>query len=236
MGLILIIETATPVCSVALCRDGQIIASRLSLAFNDHSAVLAGYIKDIFSELSFELSALDAIAVSKGPGSYTGLRIGVSTAKGLCYAMDKPLISLDTLEGMAAGMRESFKSTYPGKENTLFCPMIDARRMEVYCAVFDFFGRTVLPTAALIINSQSFQDLMEEKEIVFFGNGAEKTTLLLNSNKNALIINDFTPSAENFALLAEHKFKAKEFEDVAYFEPYYLKDFVAGKPVVKGLQ
>lgn len=236
MALILILETATPVCSVALCHDGKVLSSRDSSEHNDHAAVLAVFIREIFEETGFLLKDIDAVAVSKGPGSYTGLRIGVSTAKGLCYSLDKPLIAMNTLLGMAYGMIHYVVRERYLDKRTFFCPMLDARRMEVYCSVFDDRLTVVEDTTALVVEENSFSGLLEKNEIIFFGDGALKTEVLLGKHRNSTIIKSFNPSAAYFNVIAEQAFQFKEFEDIACFEPYYLKDFIAGAPKVKGLK
>ncbi len=237
MALILNIETATPVCSVALCSDRKIIAKKESQKHNSHSSLLTVFIEEIFNEINFDLNLLDAIAVSKGPGSYTGLRIGVSTSKGLCYALDKPLIAINTLMAMANGMVNMLKRSKSPlfQKSTLLCPMIDARRMEVYSAIFDIKGNEIRGTIAEIIDENSYNDFLINKHIIFFGDGAAKCKKVLLGNDNVKFIDDFCPSAEFMADISDKEFKNNKFEDVAYFEPFYLKDFIAGKPKVKGL-
>lgn len=237
MTLILNIETATPVCSVALCSDGKIITKKESHRHNSHSSLLTVFIEEIFKEVGFELKSLSAIAVSKGPGSYTGLRIGVSTSKGLCYALEKPLISINTLKAMANGMTKFLKLSKSPlfQQNTLLCPMIDARRMEVYSAIFDLNVNKIRETKAEIINENSYNDILIDKQIIFFGNGAAKCKEVLSNNRNTKFIDNFFPSAEFMAEISAEKFKNNNFENIAYFEPFYLKDFIAGKPKVKGL-
>lgn len=172
-----------------------------------------------------KMDDLAAVAVSMGPGSYTGLRIGVSTAKGLCYALDIPLIAINTLEAMANG----FKASHPG-DSAFFCPMIDARRMEVYTAVYNHQLEEILPVAARIIDAESFAGLLENQEIIFFGDGAMKCSDVLAGNPNARFSPDFLNSAKDFTILAYKKFSEAKFEDVAYFEPFYLKDFLVTQP------
>ncbi len=248
MSLILALETATPVCSVALARDGEILSIRESTAHNAHSSVLTVFIEELFHEVSLHYSDLDAISVSKGPGSYTGLRIGVSAAKGLCYALDKPLIAIPTLKAMAVGMinypspdpsptREGSNCQLPAANyQLLFCPMIDARRMEVYCTVYDKNLNEVLPTAAVIVDEHSFEQLLVNHMILFAGTGSEKCKDVLSYQSNALFLDDFQASAKFMIALAEKRFNEKQFESLAYFEPFYLKDFIAAKPKVKGLR
>jgi tRNA threonylcarbamoyladenosine biosynthesis protein TsaB len=222
MALILSIETATTVCSVALHMDGELLASKEIRQVNSHAAHITLFIEEITAG---KLQELDAIAVSKGPGSYTGLRIGVSTVKGLCYALNKPMIAINTLEAMAHGMAGELK---PGA-GTLLCPMIDARRMEVYNTVFDNELNKVIDTAATIVDETSFASLLPHHKIIFAGDGAAKCREVI-SPPNAVFMDDFFPSALFMGKLAEQAFVKKKFEDVAYFEPFYLKDFVGTTP------
>jgi len=222
--MILQIETATTVCSVALARDGKVVAFKQVDQRNAHAEVITVFIDELLSASGFNYADIDAIAVSCGPGSYTGLRIGVSTAKGLCFALDKPLIAIETLESMALGVIAEGIET-----DILLCPMIDARRMEVYTAIFNSKGKNIKPTAAEIIDENSFADILQDNKILFFGDGAEKCREILSHNPNAQFLTGFINSATHLTKKAEEKFMAKDFEDVAYFEPYYLKDFIAGK-------
>ncbi len=236
MPLILHIDTATPVCSVALTRDGRVAATRESREKNAHSRVITIFIDEVLKEASLKAADLDAIAVSMGPGSYTGLRIGVSTAKGLCYALDKPLIAVNTLQAMARGMVEMTASVVQQPaDNFLFCPMIDARRMEVYAALFDRQNRVARETRAEVIDEQSFENELKTHRIIIAGDGAEKCKAVLGEKTNIIFLDTFVPSARYMTAIAEDKFAKKEFEDVAYFEPFYLKNFIAGMPKVKGL-
>ena len=221
MALILLIETATKSCSVALALNGKVIACKQEVNENySHAEKLNTFIIALFQGRNISLQDLDAITVSKGPGSYTGLRIGVSTAKGLCYALDKPLISISTLRAMAYGIAQ--------KESAdLYCPMIDARRMEVYNAFYDDKNNEIRAVNADIINADSYQKELES-EVLFFGDGAEKCKQIIQ-HSNAKFIDSIYPSSKDMIALAMQKFDKKEFEDIAYFEPYYLKDFVAGK-------
>lgn len=231
MGLILQIETATTSCSVALAAGGKVLAFKQVNERNKHAEVITLFTEELITGNGYSYRDLDAIAVSCGPGSYTGLRIGVSTAKGLCFALDKPLIAIETLEAMAYGIINN----YPGiviSEGTLLCPMIDARRMEVYCAVFNAYGEKLKATAADIIDENSFSELLRGHQILFFGDGADKCERVLGSNPNALFISSFENSATYLTQKAAEKFRNNDFEDVAYFEPYYLKDFIAGKKVL----
>jgi tRNA threonylcarbamoyladenosine biosynthesis protein TsaB len=212
--------------------------------------VLASYIRDVAIEAGLELSAIDAISVSKGPGSYTGLRIGVATAKGLCYALDKPLIAVETLRAAGCGMRDTgygMRDARYGKRpeargpkpevlSQLFCPMLDARRMEVYYAIYDTDCNEIKETCAEIIDERSFSDLLKDHVILFAGDGAGKCRDVLKHQPNAMFFDDFALSSRYMIRFAEEKFAGKAFEDLAYFEPFYLKDFIAGKPRVKGLR
>ena len=222
MGIyILNIETSTKACSVALHNNGELIVCKEDIAANfSHSEKLLKFISELFSDAKLSLSDLDAIAVSMGPGSYTGLRIGVSTAKGLCYGLDIPLISISTLKAMSFGMALEIKAD-------LYCPMIDARRMEVYSAFFDINNTEVRKIQADIIDENSYKKELEKK-VVFFGDGSEKLIEKIK-DKNAIFVSDIHPSAKNMGLLSYQKFTKSLFEDLAYFEPFYLKDFVAGR-------
>ena len=230
--MILQIETATTVCSVALAHDGQVIGFKQVDQRNIHAEVITVFIDELISAAGIKYADLDAIAVSCGPGSYTGLRIGISTAKGLCFSLDKPLIAIETLESMAQGVLDNptVLSTLNLQPSTLLlCPMIDARRMEVYTAIFNTKGENIKPTAAEIIDENSFAELLKNNKILFFGDGADKCQTTLGNNPNAIFLPGFTNSATHLTKKAFEKFKQKDFEDVAYFEPYYLKDFIAGK-------
>ena len=227
MSLILQIETATAACSVALARDGELVAFKLVNERNKHAEVITRFAEELIVGAGLSYHDLDAIAVSSGPGSYTGLRIGVSTAKGLCFALDKPLIGVETLESMAYGVINH--DGYAVDQNMFLCPMIDARRMEVYTAIFTADGDKIKSTAAEIIDENSFAELLQDNKMLFFGDGAEKCRETLDKNPNAVFLAGFVNSAADITQRAYEKFMRNEFEDVAYFEPYYLKDFIAGK-------
>ncbi|MFC4210309.1 tRNA (adenosine(37)-N6)-threonylcarbamoyltransferase complex dimerization subunit type 1 TsaB [Pedobacter lithocola] len=227
MAIILQLETATAVCSVALSVNGKTVFTKEENGQNLHASNLTLFIEEVLKTSGYVFKDLDAIAISKGPGSYTGLRIGVSTAKGLCYALDKPLIAIETLTMMAAG----FLNQHPDYKG-LVCPMIDARRMEVYTAVFDSELQIVEPTTAKIIDDLSFANLLAEQKITFIGDGAAKCAEVL-TNPNAAFNYENYNSASNLSTLAEDAFKISAFEDVAYFEPFYLKDFVLTQPKKK---
>lgn len=234
MALILGIETATSICSVTLVRDGKLLAIRESTGARDHSASLTTYISELFAEAGLMYKHLDAIAVSMGPGSYTGLRIGVSSAKGLCYALDKPFIAIDTLKSLAWQSLQNCKLLGKNTDNVLLVPMLDARRMEVYTAIFDQNLQVIEPVNAHIVTENSFETF-NGKEIICFGDGASKCKSLLELKDNYTFIDNIDLSALAICMLAETEFKNNNFADVAYCEPFYLKDFIAGKPRVKGL-
>jgi len=225
--MILQIETATASCSVALAKNGTVVGLRQVKGRNLHAEVITRFVEEIITGAGFSYNNLDAIAVSCGPGSYTGLRIGISTAKGLCFALDKPLIAVETLAAMAGGV--AGLDEYSNQTDLLLCPMIDARRMEVYTAIFKINGENVKPTAAEIVDENSFADILQNNKVLFFGDGAEKCFNVLKTHPNALYLPDFLNSATHLTKKAAEKFNNGDFEDVAYFEPYYLKDFIAGK-------
>ena len=225
--MILQIETATASCSVALAKDGNVLSFKQVNERNIHAEIITIFINELVVSAGIRYNDLDAIAVSCGPGSYTGLRIGVSTAKGLCFALDKPLIAIETLEAMAYGMIST--EEYLLNSDTLLCPMIDARRMEVFTAVFSADGERIRETSAEIINENSFSEMLENKKMLFFGDGAEKCRSVLNKHPNASFFSGFINSAVYLTHKAVEKFRNKEFENISYFEPYYLKDFIAGK-------
>ncbi|MGN6178806.1 MAG: tRNA (adenosine(37)-N6)-threonylcarbamoyltransferase complex dimerization subunit type 1 TsaB [Mucilaginibacter sp.] len=229
MSYILQIETATTVCSVALSKNGKTLAVKEINERNIHAEVITVFIDELLKETGVSYSEVDAIAVSSGPGSYTGLRIGVSTAKGLCFALDKPLIAVETLEAMADGLINGMQLA---DKDILLCPMIDARRMEVYTAIFNANGKRIRPTTAEIIDANSFGDLLSDHTIIFFGDGAPKCQAVLGDNTNAQFVADFRNSAAYLSQKAYAKLLANNLEDVAYFEPFYLKDFIAGKKSV----
>ncbi|REG88934.1 tRNA (adenosine(37)-N6)-threonylcarbamoyltransferase complex dimerization subunit type 1 TsaB [Winogradskyella sediminis] len=220
MALVLNIETATTNCSVSLSKDGEtlVLKEDNSLGYS-HAETLHLFIDEVFKIAKLKPIEVDAVAVSKGPGSYTGLRIGVSSAKGLCFALNKPLIAVSTLESLA--QQVGFKDGY-------VIPMLDARRMEVYSAVYNLNFELVREIQAEILTEESYSELLKESKVYFIGNGVEKTKGLIQ-HPNAVFIEGKLPSADNMARLAEYKYKKSDTEDVAYFEPYYLKDFVALK-------
>lgn len=224
MSCILHIETSTNVCSVALSQDGEVLCEEVDLEGPNHAQVLAGYVAECVSFADSHAIPIDAVAVSKGPGSYTGLRIGVSEAKGVAYGRDARLLSVPTLKLLT--VPTLLHAELP--DDALLCPMIDARRMEVYCAVYDRALREVQPTQALIVDETSFAELLDQHPIYFMGNGADKCTDVIR-HPNAHFIADARPLARHMVPLAERAMAREEFEDVAYFEPFYLKNFVATK-------
>ena len=234
--MILAFDTASNVCSVVLSDKGNLISLRETSVKNDHAARLSQFIHEVISSAGISFSSLDAIAVSAGPGSYTGLRIGVATAKGLCFAINKPLIAIPTLKAMAMGMTISIPSSL-GQEAPVFwyCPMLDARRMEVYCGIYDARGNEIRTVMAEIMDPSSFQEEMKDHRIVFGGDGAKKCKPFLGQNKNSIFLDNFTISAKYLIPWAEKKLDQGDFENLGCFEPFYLKEFVAGRPRVKGL-
>lgn len=222
--LILLIETGTSTCSVALSENGNVISLKEQNEANIHASQITLFIQDVMKEADKNYSDLDAVAVSMGPGSYTGLRIGISTAKGLCYALDIPLIAIDTIEAMASGLIKS--QDLP--QNALLVPMLDARRMEVYTGIYRSDLNLVEKVSAKIIDENSFKDF-DSCELYFFGNGSDKFKALFENQKNIHFV-DFSTSATHLNDLANKKFIANQFEDVAYFEPFYLKDFLVTTP------
>ena len=219
--MILSIESATAVCSVALSSEGRLLAIReLNEGFS-HAEKLTVFIQEVITEAGVSLKELKAVAVSSGPGSYTGLRIGVSAAKGLCYALDIPLISVDTLLSMAAGAVNAYG------ESVLYCPLLDARRMEVYCAVYDAHLKVVNSVEAKVVDEYFLEDVVRDAKVVLFGDGAAKCKPLLMKNENFIFIKSFT-SARFVSVIAEEKFTKGEFENLALFEPFYLKEFIPG--------
>lgn len=227
MSLILQLETSTTSCSVALAQAGKVLSYKTINQRNIHAEVITVFIDEIFANNHLKYNKLDAVAVSAGPGSYTGLRIGVSTAKGLCFSLEKPLISVETLLAMAAGYLARFQK--PVEEKFLLCPMIDARRMEVYTALFDQDLKQIEPTAAKIIDAESFKTVLDQHKIIFFGDGAAKCSTVLSQYSNAVFIDDFFNEAVDMTTFSAEKFRLQQFEDVAYFEPFYLKDFIGSK-------
>ncbi len=220
MAKLLHIETSTTMCSVALSENETLVAAKEINEGYTHAENLHVFIQTLLKETKTEASDLSAIAVSKGPGSYTGLRIGVSAAKGLAYALKIPLISVDTLQIMAV------QATKTSSHADYLCPMLDARRMEVYTAVYDSTLKRRTEIEALIVDENSISQFLQYPNIHFFGDGMNKCKSILSQLNHAGFIEGIVPSAKDMVALAYAKYQNKEFEDVAYFEPFYLKDFL----------
>ena len=226
MSCILNIETSTDVCSVAISDNGQVIFNKEDHSGPNHAVKLGVYVDEALSFIDAHGIPLEAVAVSCGPGSYTGLRIGVSMAKGICYGRDVKLISIPTLELMAVPV---LLGEHPTEEDALIVPMLDARRMEVYAKVMDRALKEVRPIQADIVDADTYKEYLDRGTVYFFGNGAEKCMEVIN-HPNARLVKGIEPLAKNMAPLAEKRFVEGKFENVAYFVPFYLKDFVAKMP------
>ena len=225
MALILCIETGTDVCSVGIAENGELISLRESEEGRDHARKVGVFVDEILRENQIDPEDLDAVAVGKGPGSYTGLRIGVSFAKGLCYGLDKPLIAIGSLDALTEVAREDYEAgilSVEDWEHAVLCPMVDARRMEVYTQLFDGTGRPLTEVSAEVVDAGSFAQWRRKTPFVIFGNGAAKCAEVLSD----VVLVPVTPSARGLARLAQAAYDAGDFADLAYFEPFYLKDFV----------
>ena len=218
MSKILNIETSTTVCSVSLSENGICKCVRENFSGNNHSELIGVFTQEVLAEAGLEPKDLDAVALSIGPGSYTGLRIGTSFAKGLCYGTDIPLITIPTLKIIAQNAKEKYNI----EEDALLCPMIDARRMEVYCCVYDSKLNEVRATEPQIIDENSFADISKDKKVYFFGNGAAKCKSYI-THENAIFLDEVYPLATSMIALSEEAYAEDNFADVAYFEPFYLK-------------
>ena len=227
--MVICIETATNLCSVALISSTGVISLKESNDLKSHASMLTVFIDEALKENGIGARDLEAIAVGKGPGSYTGLRIGVSVAKGIAYAASIPLVGVATTLSMFWGMAGRIEEITGDRKNTLFCPMIDARRMEVYNAVYDSQGNTEREISADIINEDSFADIPQSKKIIFFGDGAAKCKEVIK-RKNVYFQDDFRISASHMLIPVYQAVHNRHFEDVAYFEPFYLKDFITSIP------
>ena len=225
MSTILHIETSTDVCSVAVSEDGQVIFDQEDHSGPNHAERLGTMVDEALSFTDNHAIPFDAVAVSCGPGSYTGLRIGVSMAKGVCYGRNLKLIAVPTLELLCVPilLREI------PEENALLCPMLDARRMEVYAGIYDRGLKTIRPIQADIVEEDTYKEFLDKRPVYFFGNGAQKCKTAIN-HPNAHFIENIEPLAKWMQPLAEKRFLNEQFEDVAYFVPFYLKDFVAKMP------
>ncbi|MEQ6167878.1 MULTISPECIES: tRNA (adenosine(37)-N6)-threonylcarbamoyltransferase complex dimerization subunit type 1 TsaB [unclassified Ekhidna] len=221
MALILSIETSTMVCSVALHKNGELLANQVHQVEKSHSSLLPGIGLDVCKEANVTFNDLDAVAVSSGPGSYTGLRIGVSNAKGICYTLKKPFIAIPSLEIMTEAVRGKFLGDH------LLCPMMDARRMEVYTQMEDQNGKKIWDLQPRILDENTFNDF--KKPLYLFGDGMPKFREIANQD-NLIYIDDIFPEAQNMGRLAQEKFDNEDFEDVAYFEPNYLKEWRTTTP------
>ncbi|MBO4577174.1 MAG: tRNA (adenosine(37)-N6)-threonylcarbamoyltransferase complex dimerization subunit type 1 TsaB [Paludibacteraceae bacterium] len=240
------LDSSTDVCSAALLRDGEVVAERLNLIGSNHAALLATYVQELLAEAKERGMTVEGIVLSEGPGSYTGLRIGASLAKGLCYGADIPLLAVPTLAVIASAAIRSQQSAVSNQSSALICPMIDARRMEVYCALYDTSLGLFQPLSPIIINEQSFADVLEKHVLYFCGNGAEKCKQVIR-HPNARWIDGIVPTGAEAGRLADEwmkglgderlngQMKILKGKDIAYFEPNYLKDFIAAPSHIKGL-
>lgn len=219
MAYLLHIESTSTVCSVAISKDAKLIALKELNNGYTHAENLHVFIEQLLKESSLSSKDLNAISISSGPGSYTGLRIGFSTAKGLAYALQIPLITVDTLKALSNTVSQTIKT------DALFCPMMDARRMEVYCAVYNHSLQEVIPVQALVLDETSIQPFNLNKAIYFFGDGMPKAKMVLQNLPHVNFVDDVMASASSMVSLAYEKYQAKDFADVAYSEPNYLKEF-----------
>lgn len=231
--ILLHIETATDVCSVALSRGAEVIGLKEEAGGNNHAKHLLPFVDEVLKQGGCTVSDLNGVAVSIGPGSYTGLRIGVSTAKGIAYTAGIPVMAISTLESIAQGAKQLWMES--NEEDVQFVPMIDARRMEVFTTRFDFDMNLLEEISSKIVDENTFAELLSEQKVLFCGNGMPKCRELLSVCPNARFV-DTPVSAKNMLPAALKKWQNNDFENVAYFEPFYLKEYVAAKPVVKGLK
>jgi tRNA threonylcarbamoyladenosine biosynthesis protein TsaB len=227
--MIICLETSTLLCSVALCDFSGVIAVIESSEDKSHASRLTVFIEELLKEAGLRAGELDAVAVSKGPGSYTGLRIGVSTAKGIAYAASIPLIGIETTLSMYHGIDETVRRKYGMDETSLLVPMLDARRMEVYYSVFNAEGESIKEISAEIIDSSSFNDIPEDIRMLIFGDGASKCKEVIK-RRNIVFADEFRISAGYMYKPAFKSLRERRFEDIAYFEPFYLKDFITSRP------
>lgn len=227
--MIICLETATNLCSVALCDTSGVISLRESMETKSHASMVTVFIDDLLNEQGIKATDLEAVAVSKGPGSYTGLRIGVSVAKGIAYGASIPLIGVETTLSMFWGITGSNYFNPESDLDSFFCPMLDARRMEVYYSIYDSAGNKIKDISAEIITEDTFLNIPESQKIIFFGDGALKCKEVIN-RKNALFAAEYRISASHMYKPVLQAFKNHNYEDVAYFEPFYLKDFITSKP------
>ena len=230
---ILYIETATDVCSVALSRGAEVIGLKEEVGGNNHAKHLLPFVDEVLKQAEVSMKEINGVAVSIGPGSYTGLRIGVSTAKGIAYTAGIPVMAISTLESIAQGAKTLWAES--SSEQPQIIPMIDARRMEVFTTRYDFNMRSLEEISSKIVDENTFTELLSKEKVLFCGNGMPKCRELLSTFPNACFA-EAPISAKNMLPAALRKWQKQEFEDVAYFEPFYLKEYVAAKPVVKGLR
>ncbi len=230
---ILYIETATDVCSVALSRGAEVIGLKEEAGGNNHAKHLLPFVDEVLKQAEVSMKEINGVAVSIGPGSYTGLRIGVSTAKGIAYTAGIPVMAISTLESIAQGAKTLWAES--SSEQPQIIPMIDARRMEVFTTRYDFNMQSLEEVSSKIIDETTFAELLSKEKVLFCGNGMPKCKEILSAFPNAKFM-DAPISAKNMLPAALRKWQKQEFEDVAYFEPFYLKEYVAAKPVVKGLR
>jgi tRNA threonylcarbamoyladenosine biosynthesis protein TsaB len=228
MALLLSLETSTHSFSCALHQDGKLVAFKESLDHQTTASLLTVMVDQLFKDAGFQKDQLSAVIVAAGPGSYTGLRIGVATAKGICFTLNIPLISINTLSLMVWQFVMKFSGEYD-LNSSLLCPMLDARRMEVYCMLTDKAGRIIEPTQAKVIDELSFSALLDQKEIYFFGEGSDKCKKAIH-HSSAKFVGEIKPLASALGAIGFQKFKNNEFENADLFEPFYLKDFVIKKP------
>ena len=230
---ILYIETATDVCSVALSKGATIIGLKEESGGNNHAKHLLPFVDEVLKQSGVSMSEINGVVVSIGPGSYTGLRIGVSTAKGIAYTAGIPVMAVSTLESIAQGAKTLWAES--SSEQPQIVPMIDARRMEVFTSIYDFNMQPLGEISSKIVDENIFVELLSKEKVLFCGNGMPKCRELLSTFPNARFV-EAPVSAQNMLPAALRKWQKQEFEDVAYFEPFYLKEYVAAKPVVKGLR
>jgi len=227
--MIICLETSTSVCSVALFDSNGIVALKESSEDKSHASRLTLFVRELLDEAGISANELEAVVVSKGPGSYTGLRIGVSAAKGIAYGADVPLIGIDTTLSMFSGINDEIRKKYRLDKTSLYVPMLDARRMEIYYAVYNDDGTRITDITAEVINENSFSNIPGNIKLLFFGNGAEKCNNVIK-RQNIEFADEFRMSAAFMYKPAYKAFKEYRFEDIAYFEPFYLKDFIASQP------
>lgn len=226
MTYILLIETADEVCSVGLSANGRLINKEEIIEKNAHSRLINTLIESLLNKSNLSFSEIDAIAVSKGPGSYTGLRIGTATAKAFCYALNIPLISINTLQSLAT----NFNNAKPVSEDVFLMPMLDARRMEVYTALYNSQIIEVMPTTALVLSETVLSTWTQNKKVILFGNGANKCNDFISNMRNVSVVDDIHPSVNGMLTEANNLFIKNKFEDIVNFEPFYLKDFMTTAP------